>query len=219
MNILKQSLIIAMISIFFSSTSANSQIPGIDLPSTPSVPYYHDKTIALEWQPLEPVDELPMIDLDVFKNKKIGISHFNDLRQDKTEIGRNIEKPRKTLLVTTNDNVAKWLTDRFTETLKDFQIYISPVNENADLLVEADILKFYVTERNYFKADIALKMRIKSKTGSLLWEGMVFGYSKQHGRSFDKDKYTEGLSTACVSAVYSFLKNDSLKLALQQNRQ
>ncbi len=172
-------------------------------------------TISLEWRPYEPVDELAMIDLSVFQNKKISVKKFNDLRQNKTEIGRSIEmKPEEKIrFVYTKDDVATWLTARFVDTLKDFEIPV--VDHDATLYLEADILKFYVTEKTSYKADLALRVRIRSQSGALLWERLIFGYSKLKGVRYLERSYSGGLSTACVSAVYQLLQNESLKSALQ----
>jgi hypothetical protein len=165
------------------------------------------KDVSLEWRPSESVTGMDPIDITVFRNKKIVVMPFNDFRSNPAEIGKNVED-RADRLVTTKDNVPKWLTDRFVQTLNEFNI--KTVKDDGTIILEGDILKFYVTEKSTYKADVALKLRLKSTNGKILWENMIVGKSNKFGTSYKERNYHEGLSNACIDLVYNMLKNDQI---------
>jgi hypothetical protein len=176
------------------------------------------KDIPLQWKPTEDVRALKAIDLSVFKNAQFVIRPFNDLRKNPAEIGVNRERrfSNNDLLVTTKDHVVQWVTYQFSRTLSDSAIAL--VKDNGNFTLEADIVKFYVIEKSVYKGDVALKIRLLSKSNALLWEGMISGDSTRFGRSYQVDNYYECLSNAVIFAVHSLLQNDSFKLAVQKGK-
>ncbi|MCK9418747.1 MAG: hypothetical protein M0R70_05125 [Nitrospirae bacterium] len=171
--------------------------------------------IPLVWKPTETISALDAIDLTAFQKATFTIKPFNDLRKRPSEIGKNVETKSfgKIRYVTTRDNVAAWLTDRFGKILSEFDIAV--VKDGGTLSLEADVVKFYVTEESAYKADIGLKVRIRSKTGDVLWEGMTAVSSNRWGRSYNADNYNEALSNACIDVIYALLKNDSFLQAVK----
>jgi len=174
--------------------------------------------IPLLWKPTETISALDAIDLTAFQNASFTIKPFNDLRKKPSEIGKNVENRsfNNIRYVTTRDNVAAWLTDRFGKILSEFDI--SVVKDGGTLLLEADIVKFYVTEESVYKADIGVKVRIRSKNGDALWEGMVAVSSNRWGKSYKADNYNEALSNACIDVAYNLLKNDSFRQAVKKSK-
>ena len=174
--------------------------------------------IPLLWKPTETISALDAIDLTDFQNASFTMKPFNDLRKKPSEIGKNVEKRSFSNIryVTTRDNVAAWLTDRFGKILSEFDIAV--VKDGGALLLEADIVKFYVTEESVYKADIGLKVRIRSKNGDILWEGMIAVSSNRWGRSYNADNYNEALSNACIDVVYNLLKSDSFLQAVKKSK-
>jgi hypothetical protein len=146
------------------------------------------------------------------------LKSFNDLRKKPSEIGKNVEKSSSGMVryVTTRDNVSAWLTERFGKIFSEFDI--SVVKDGGTLLLDADIVKFYVTEESVYKADIGLKVRLRSKNGDALWEGMIAVSTNRWGKSYQADNYNEALSNACIDVVYNLLKSDSFLQAVKKNR-
>jgi len=174
--------------------------------------------IPLVWKPTVTISALGAIDLSAFQNAKITIKPFTDLRLKPSEIGKNVEKrmSEKGLLVTTRDNVAAWVTDKFGLILREFDVPV--VTEGGGMAIEADIVKFFVTEESTYKADVGLKIRLKSKTGDVVWEGMIAVTNKRWGNSYKADNYYELLSNSCIDVVQNLLKNDSFIQAVQKNK-
>lgn len=174
--------------------------------------------IPLVWKPTDTITALDPIDLTVFQNTSFTIKPFNDVRGTPLEIGTNVEKRSsgRILYVTTRDNVAEWLTDRFGKILSAFDLAV--VKDGGTMSLEADIVKFYVTEESLYKADIGLKIRARSKSGDILWQGMIAVSSKRWGSSYKAENYYEALSNACIDVVYSLLKNDSFLQAVKKNK-
>lgn len=207
-------VILMLAVVFCTGMSAGSATAAqIDKQETPEL-----LNIPLLWKPTVTVGSMGVIDLTVFKNRSFTIKPFNDLRTNPSEIGRNVEKKHsgKVLLVTTKDNVAAWLTDRFASILREFEVPV--VKEGGTMSLEADILKFYVTEESVYKADIGLKIRVRSKTGDVIWAGMISVGDQNWGSSYKAENYYEVLSNACIDAVSALLKSDSFMQAVQKNK-
>jgi hypothetical protein len=172
--------------------------------------------IPLEWKPSREIRATPDMDLMLLQRKKIEIKLFQDLREDQSEIGRNVEKKftDKDRLVTTKDNVAEWLTRNFTDVLTDLNVLTT--KEQGDAFLDADILKFQVKESGRYSATILLKMRLLSREGTVLWEDVIVGTSNNWGVFFKKDNYYEGLSDACIDAANNLVRNERFKAALRQ---
>ena len=159
------------------TTFSNGEVQGVskaDLHSADAGTEYAGSNrlnIPLLWKPTDTITALDPIDLTVFKNASLTIKPFTDVRKKPSEIGINVEQKSsgKIRYVTTRDNVAEWLTDRFGKILSEFDITV--VKSGGTLSLEAEIAKFYVTEESAYKADIGLKVRLRSKNGDLLWEG------------------------------------------------
>jgi hypothetical protein len=174
--------------------------------------------IPLLWKPTDTINSLDPIDLTVFQNASLTIKPFTDVRKKPSEIGINVEQKSsgKIRYVTTRDNVAEWLTDRFGKILSEFDITV--VKSGGTLSLEADIAKFYVTEESAYKADIGLKVRLRSKNGEVLWEGMITVSSNRWGSSYKAENYHEALSNACIDVAYNLLKNDSFLQAVKKGK-
>jgi hypothetical protein len=176
------------------------------------------KDIPLEWKPTETVSTYGAIDLTVYKNAQFIVKPFGDARSKPSEIGQNIEKKftGQDMIVTTKENVADWLTYNFAKVLSAFEIDV--VKSNGSLILEGDIVKFFVTEKSTYKADVALKVRLRSKNGLIVWEGLTSGSATRFGKSYSAENYYEALSNALISAVHALLKNEAFLRAVQQNK-
>jgi hypothetical protein len=203
----KLSRFLVTVAAFLLCAGAGAPAMGADLTDIP-----------LMWKPTDTISSLDAIDMTAFQNATFAMKPFNDLRKRPEEIGKNVEKrlTDRVRLVTTKNDVALWLTDHFGQVLKEFDIDV--VKSNSTFTLEADVVKFYVTEESQYKADVGLKVRLRSKNGDMLWEGMVSTSSSQWGSSYKADNYYEALSNATISAVYALLKNDSFRQAVQKNK-
>ena len=174
--------------------------------------------IPLLWKPTETISSFNAIDLTNFQNQSFTLKPFSDLRIKPAEIGRNFEKrgSDRALYVTTRDNVADWLTDRVGRILSEFNVPV--VKDGGTISLEADIIKFYVTEESLYKADIGLKIRARSRSGDVVWEGILTVSAKRWGSSYKADNYYEALSNACIDVIYNLLKSESFLQAVKKNK-
>jgi len=108
------------------------------------------------------------------------------------------------------------LTDRFGKILSEFDIAV--VKDRDTLSLEADIVKFYVTEESTYKANVGLKVRLKSKKGDMLWEGTIAASSSRWGSSYKAENYYEALSNTCIDVVYNLLKSDAFLQAVKKSK-
>ena len=117
------------------------------------------KDIPLEWRPTTAISTYGAIDLTVYKKVRWVVAPFGDVRKKPSEIGRNIERKfvGRNMQVTTKDSVPDWLTFRFARILSDFDLTV--VKTDGNLKLEAEVVKFFVTEESTYKAEVSLKVR------------------------------------------------------------
>jgi hypothetical protein len=142
-------------------------------------------------------------------DEKIKVMPFVDAREDKKEIGRNIERPESIRLVTTHDNIADWLTDRFKYGLSLFGL--TPVNTSETLILRGEVIRFNVIEDSRYKANTGLKFKLERPDGKVVWQGMITGSASRFGRSYKDENYYEVLSDSFIGVLHSFMT--SVKLA------
>jgi hypothetical protein len=211
---------ILVLSIHGRAGSETQVVPKADAQTTSDSEYEGSGllNIPLLWKPTDTISALDAIDLTVFQNVSFTIKQFTDVRKRLSEIGKNVEKrgSDKMRYVTTRDNVASWLTDKCSQILSEFDVTVAKAG--GTLTLEADVIKFYVTEEALYKADVALKVRVRSKNGDLIWEGMTSASSSRWGSSYKAENYYEGLSNATIAAVHSLLKNDQFRQAVQKTK-
>jgi hypothetical protein len=176
------------------------------------------KDIPLVWKPTEAVKAYEAIDLTAYQKATFTIKPFNDLRKDPAQIGENLEKRgnKQVFRVTTKDSVAAWLTDRFSKTLSEFDLDV--VKNDGTFTLEADIVKFFVVEEAVYKAEVALKVRLRAKSGDVIWEGLASASSSRWGSSYKAENYYEALSNTTISVVHSLLKNTQFLEAVRKNK-
>ena len=174
------------------------------------------KDIPLEWKPTKPVSSYGAIDMTVYKNARFVITPFGDARKRPSEIGQNIERrlADRDLLITTKDSVPDWLTYNVAKVLSDFDVTV--VKTNGNVILEAEVIKFFVTEKTIYQAEVSLKVKLKSAANKVIWEEMITGNASRFGSSYKAENYYEVLSDATISAIHSLLKNDSFVKAVQK---
>jgi hypothetical protein len=176
------------------------------------------KDIPLEWKPSDAVSSYGAIDLTAYQNAQFVIRPFTDARKQPPEIGISTEKrfSDRDMVVTTNQNVADWLTDNVAKVFPQFGINV--VTGNGTFFVDADVVKFFVTESSRYNAEVSLKVKVTGKNGAVVWQGMTAGTASFLGRSFKAYNYSEALSNATISAVHGLLNDDSFKQAVLKNK-
>lgn len=174
-------------------------------------PHLHTN-VPLVWKPTNDVYSTTTENLAPLYARKIQVASFINRTDTKEEIGKYIEdganKP-----VTTSENIAGWSTDRFKKML--IQYGVSPVENNADVVLQGEILHFYVTEDKTYKGNVGLKITALSSSGAVLWQGVTTGSAKRFGRSYSLENYYEVLSDSYSEAVHNLLKNASFIQAIK----
>jgi len=162
--------------------------------------------VPLVWKPTNDIHSITTENLAPLHARKIKVDSFVDKRNTHAEIGKNIEdginKP-----VTTSEDIAAWSTDRFKKIL--VQYGVSPVENNADVVLKGEVLHFYVTEDKTYKGSIGLKITAIDSSGAVIWQGETTGSTKRVGRSYSLENYYEVLSDSYLEAINNLLTNRS----------
>jgi hypothetical protein len=166
-------------------------------------------TIALRWAPTDDF-RIPAEAANVLRGQAIAVDLFVDARPDPAAIGMNTEErinnQRKDVwLVCTPDDVGAFLSDRFQDMLQTSGI--STVATGATRVIRAEVLKYFVTEGQTYKADVVLRFIVEDDAGGVLWEGFVEGHATRWGRSYNEQNYQESLGNAFVEATKHLLRD------------
>lgn len=166
--------------------------------------------IALLWTPTTEMSELGSINLTGISNVKIEVQAFNDAREEGEEIGRNIEDDDPKL-VTTPDDIASFVTEHFRDTLDN--LGFTTVDSGGDVVLNADIRRFYVEEEDTYEGDVSLKVSI-TKGGKEVYAGIAGGSTTRWGRSYKDENYYETLADSLIDLVYDLASSDGFREAL-----
>jgi hypothetical protein len=164
--------------------------------------------IPLRWAPTDDV-RLPMAAVDALSRQAIYVDSFADARKDRASIGKNTEerigtKPKGVWLVSTPDDVAVFLTGRFREVLKANGV--STVASGATRVIKAEVQRYFVSEGETYKADVALRFTVEDGAGRTLWQGIGEGYASRWGRSYTEENYQESLCNAFLEATKNVME-------------
>lgn len=166
--------------------------------------------VPLVWKPTNEATA-PSFDLTNLRQSRIAVRPFTDERQDRKEIGRNIEKtPNK--LVTTQDKVADWSSAKFKSLLLKYGLHLN--DTDPTVVIDGVVTDFHVSEDNTYNGVTALKISVADPSGHVRWQGTVNGTSKRFGRSYELENYYETLSDAFIDMVANLLRNKDFVQAL-----
>jgi hypothetical protein len=167
--------------------------------------------VPLVWKPTNQPGSLNVTEFAGTAEVKAQLDPIADTRQNPGLLGENRERntPRK---VTTPDNVAAFVTDKFRMLI--YQSGIDVVNSGATVIIRPDLRSFYVDELYTYRGDVRIGVTVIDPSGKVLWRGIAAGSMGRFGRSYKADNYYETLSDSLIDAVDNLLKNPSFLRAL-----
>ncbi len=173
------------------------------------------ENVSLAYTPTTLLGEKPAIDLTGLLRVKIELGAFNDTRTEPQRIGENREDADKgkILPVTTRDNVADWMKARIADDLDRYGFTV--VEKGGEVILTADIRRFFVTEENTYEADVGILFSLHDASGKELWHGMANGAANRWGRSYKLENYQEAWSDGLFEALYSLVDNPQFRQALR----
>jgi len=168
--------------------------------------------VPLVWKPTNDAYSITTENLTPLYARKIQVASFVDKRDIKVEIGKYIEDGAN-MPVTTSENITAWSTDQFKKMLALYGV--DSVENNADVVLQGELLHFYVTEDKTYKGNVGLKITALSSSGAVLWQGVTTGSAKRFGRSYSLENYYEVLSDSYSDSVHNLLSNSSFIQAIK----
>jgi hypothetical protein len=169
------------------------------------------ENIPLVWMPeRHPAASVPP-DARGLMSARIKVAPMTQAQDDPKLVGENREAlpPRP---VTTRDDVAAFVTDRFKKLLKNAGLQV--VDADETVVLEGEITQFFVTETNLYVGEVRIRMSATDSAGNALWQGVSHGSSTRFGRSYSAANYYQSLSDALVIATTSLLSDRSLDRAV-----
>jgi len=180
--------------------------------------------ITLEWMPDEDYSDLDAVNLTGIASVPIEVGMFSDKRRqdDLREVGRNIEdadeddeEDRKILYVTTDDDIAEFVRSHTEEVLSELGFNVVGPGEGR-AIVTGNVRKFYVTEDSLYKAETRLLLKLATRSGKSLYEGMHGESENTFGKSYKCSNYFEVLSESLVETVHDMTVQDEFYDAMKK---
>ena len=166
--------------------------------------------IGLKWTPTSDFKEFSALPLEKIMAQKIKVEKFADKRNPPLDlVGKNTEEEDETLLVTTNSDIAEFVTEGTKATLKQAGLTVA---DDAAYTLSGEITDYFVAETNTYKGRLHLKLTLK-KAGKVVWQGTAIGTNSRFGRSYKLDNYLESLSDVIVDSTLTMMKNESFQKA------
>jgi hypothetical protein len=169
--------------------------------------------VRLAWKPTNKLaDSLSTLNLLPYAQVRIAVLPFTDARKDKTLIGENVEgeQPKP---VTTQDDVAAFLTERTRLIFREAGLPITEKAEEAQVTLSAEVLNFKVTEGGTYQGEVSLLVSVKAQ-GQEIWRGTLLGNATRWGRSYKLENYQEAYCNSLLEALANGLKNEGFLKAL-----
>jgi hypothetical protein len=169
--------------------------------------------IPLVWSPTSTLAEEGPLDISgPLLTRKIHLDLLQDMRKNPALIGENHEDDKKTLPVTTSDNVAAFVTQHFAEMLQKGGLTLA--DGSVDVTLSGEIRDFFVAESPSYRGSVTLLLHAKNAQGKEIWTGTVTADAKRFGRSYNAENYYEVLSDLLIKAAYQLLRNLDFQKAL-----
>lgn len=172
------------------------------------------KDVELKFKPTSSLSDYEDMDLSSLSSISISLGNFIDEREEKELIGENREDEDKgkVLPVTTITLVSDFLKETYKKLLKDIGIKIV---DGSPKTLEAKVIKFFVEEKNLYKAEVWLDIELK-KDGVLIFNEKIMGSAKRFGRSYKLENYFEVLSDAIIDGFALLFQNLKFTKALKE---
>lgn len=172
------------------------------------------KGIELKFKPTSSLADYENMDLSSLSSISISLGNFIDEREEKELIGENKEKEDKgkVLPVTTITSVSDFLKETYKKLLKDIGVKIV---DGSPKTLEAKVIKFFVEEKNLYRAEVWLDIELK-KDGVLIYQERIMGSAKRFGRSYKLENYFEVLSDAIIDSFASLFQNERFLNSLKK---
>lgn len=169
------------------------------------------ENIPLVWKPTS-ATTTGTVDLSALGSARIRIDVLADQRENARLIGENREDAPKVLPVTSRDEVAPFVTRQLAELLAGYGLNV--VKGGETVVVTGEIRRFFVTETNQYRGDVALLITVRSPAGEERWNAIVSGSVKRFGRSYKAENYYEVLSDSLIEVVNRLVRSEGFKRAL-----
>ena len=169
-------------------------------------------TVPLEFRPnhADPITgTIPAVDVKVY------LEPVNDKRDNKEEIGRNVEEATPVSVYAGGDKPpTEFVQDVLETELKKFGIDLTDAPEAADRIIVLDLTRFWCEEDDNYTAEASGTAQVRDKGGRVLWRGNVAGDGTNFGNSLKPVNYTEALSDATRRLVGTLLTNPGFQQSL-----
>ena len=167
------------------------------------------QSVPLVWKPTSHVGAFSTSGL---AGVLVTMGPFKDVRQNPSEIGRNLEEVSKIKTVSTRDEVGAWCSGHMAEVLSQYGL---PIGKSGGTRLTGEVTDFYVDEDETYRARVTIRLKASTPSGKLLWEGNLSGSATRFGRSYSLENYYETLSDALIDGVDRLLRQTDFLQALK----
>ena len=148
------------------------------------------------------------------KDVTVHLAAVEDNRDNKEEIGRNVEDATPVPVYASGKTPAEFVRDVLEEELKNLGAELSDAPEAADRVVQLELRKFFTEEGNSYRGEVQCAVEVRDKGGRSLWRQIVTGQGENSGRSLSVVNYNETFSDATRRMVEKIITNPGFQQAL-----
>ena len=146
---------------------------------------------------------------------KVHVAAVEDARDNKDEIGRNVEDATPIPVYPAADSTpAEFVRRQVHDELSDLGAKVVDSPDGADRVVSLELRRFFVEESNTFRAEVSCAAEVRDEGGQALWRQVVNGTGQTFGRSLKPENYQQTLSDATRRMIAQLVANPSFQKAL-----
>ena len=143
----------------------------------------------------------------------LAIGTINDMRNldDGMQVGECEAVSPTATPVSSLTPVPEFVKQALEVSLAKWKVNVSP---EADRVLRAEVLQFWVLEKQRFAANVRFRFILEDRAGTLLWQGEVANDDSTWGRTCSEENYNQVLSVATQRALVDLFNNRGFRAAL-----
>ena len=145
---------------------------------------------------------------------KVHLELVEDVRENKEEIGRNVEDEVPVPVYASGKTPAEFVHDVLEDELKNLGADVTDAPEAADRIISLKLRKFFVEEGSSYRGEVQCHAEVRDKGGRVLWKQVVSGQGDNTGRSLSIENYNQTFSDATRRMTDALLNNPNFRAAL-----
>jgi hypothetical protein len=143
-----------------------------------------------------------------------------DDREDKADIGRNIENERQPpirVIADEGDGPVEFVDKLFVRQFHDLGLKLADKSA-AQRVVSVKLVRFWAEEAPDYRSTVRAAVEVTDPAGKVLWRGALAGNNKRFGRSLKPENYCETLTDATQDMINKMFGDAGFQKAISSEQ-